>query len=77
MKIVIECPEHLVKGFCDWFSNAGEQDYFEAHENGVFNEETLEWEQSKTYLSTTGYGLTESDPIVIHEYDRKTDEKIS
>ena len=39
-KIVIECADHLVKTFCGWFSNQGEQDLFEAHSNGKWNEET-------------------------------------
>lgn len=34
-KIVIECAPHLVESFRSWFSNQGEQDFMEAHQNGV------------------------------------------
>lgn len=73
-KIVIECAPHLVEVFCGWFSNQGEQDLYEAHANGVWNDETHKWEEQTRYLSTKGYGVNE--PIRLVEYDRKTDEEI-
>lgn len=73
-KIVIECDDHLVETFCSWFSNQGEQDLFEAHQNGKWNEKEMKWEEQTTYLSTEGYGINE--PIVLVEYDKETDEKV-
>lgn len=73
-KIIIECPEHLVKTFCAWFSNNGEQDFFEAHASGVWNEKEMKWEDPTTYISTRGYGINE--PIHIVEFDKETDEEI-
>lgn len=73
-KIVIECADHLVKTFCGWFSNQGEQDLFEAHSNGKWNEETQKWEEQTTYLATEGYGINE--PIRLVEYDKETDERV-
>lgn len=46
----------------------------EAHANGVWNEETMQWEDAKTYIGVQGYGVNE--PIRIVEYDKETDEEI-
>ncbi|ADB81622.1 hypothetical protein CC31p126 [Enterobacter phage CC31] len=46
----------------------------EAHANGVWNEETKQWEDAKTGLLISGYGINE--PIKIREYDKETDEEI-
>ncbi|WZB37581.1 hypothetical protein [Erwinia phage COW86c] len=73
-QIVINIPDHLVECFCSWFSNQGEQDLMEAHANGVWNEETMQWEDAKTYIGVQGYGVNE--PIRIVEYDKETDEEI-
>ncbi|WFG79129.1 hypothetical protein VIPKPNUMC01_00122 [Klebsiella phage vB_VIPKPNUMC01] len=74
-EIVIKCPPHLVESFCDWFSNSGEQDFYEAHQNGTWNETTKQWEESTTYIGTRGYGVDE--PIEIVEYDKETDEEVT
>ncbi|UKH49518.1 hypothetical protein [Enterobacter phage vB-EclM_KMB17] len=73
-QIIIDIPDHLVESFCGWFSNQGEQDLMEAHANGVWNEETKQWEDAKTGLTISGYGINE--PIKIREYDKETDEEI-
>jgi hypothetical protein len=73
-QIVINIPDHLVECFCGWFSNQGEQDLMEAHSNGVWNEETMQWEDATTYIGVKGYGVNE--PICIVEYDKETDEEI-
>lgn len=73
-KIIIECAPHLVESFCGWFSNQGEQDFMEAHQNGVWNEQTMKWEEATTYISIRGYGINE--PIRLVEYDKETDEEI-
>ena len=73
-KIIIECAPHLVETFCGWFSNQGEQDLMEAHQNGVWNEKEMKWEDATTYLSVKGYGINE--PIRLVEYDKETDEEI-
>lgn len=73
-KIIIECAPHLVKTFCDWFSNQGEQYLYEAHQNGVWNEETKQWEEPATYITTRGYGVDE--PIRIVEFDKETHEEV-
>lgn len=73
-KIIIECAPHLVETFCGWFSNQGEQDLMEAHQNGIWNEQTYEWEDAKTNLSVRGYGVNE--PIRLVEYDKETDEEV-
>lgn len=73
-EIVIKCPPHLVESFCEWFSNSGEQDFYEAHQNGTWNETTKQWEEATTYIGTRGYGVDE--PIEIVEYDKETDEEI-
>jgi hypothetical protein len=46
----------------------------EAHSNGVWNEETMQWEDATTYIGVKGYGVNE--PICIVEYDKETDEEI-
>ncbi|BAQ23075.1 conserved hypothetical protein [Edwardsiella phage PEi26] len=46
----------------------------EAHQNGVWNEETMKWEDATTYISTRGYGVNE--PIRLVEYDKETDEEV-
>jgi hypothetical protein len=73
-KIIIECAPHLVETFCGWFSNQGEQDLYEAHQNGVWNDETKTWEDQTTWLGTSGYGVNE--PIRLIEYDKETNEEI-
>lgn len=74
-EIVIRCPPHLVESFCEWFSNSGEQDFYEAHQNGTWNEATKQWEEATTYIGTRGYGVDE--PIEIVEYDKETDEEVT
>lgn len=74
-EIVIRCPPHLVESFCEWFSNSGEQDFYEAHQNGTWNETTQKWEEATTYIGTRGYGVNE--PIEIVEYDKETDEEVT
>lgn len=73
-QVIIEGSPEAIKVFCGWFSNQGEQDLFEAWQNGRWNEETQKWEDQTTYLSTEGYGIDE--PIRLVEYDKETDERI-
>lgn len=74
-EVVIKLPPHLVKSFCSWFSNSGEQDFYEAHQNGTWNEITHQWEDAKTYVGTRGYGIDE--PIELVEYDKETDDEVT
>lgn len=74
MKVTIEGPDHLVKKFCSWFSNQGEQDLFECHGGGTWDPETQTHVNATTYMSSRGYGINE--PIQLIEYDIETDEEI-
>lgn len=73
--ININIPEHLVSTFCCWFSNSGEQDFFESHVQGYFDPVKREYVDATTYLCVEGFGIDE--PITIVEYDKETDKRVS
>lgn len=73
-EVIVKMPDHLVETFCSWFSNQGEQDFFEVHSGGIWDPVKMKYVEARTYIGTRGYGIDE--PIEIVEYDKETDEEI-